>query len=87
MKNYRIINDYKVINKPNLYACNIEIKDLKNIEIKDLKSNLYYLVWVDDYSAICFDRNPSSPKGTGYMRLFGEACVFEEDDIIPYIYS
>ena len=78
MRNYRIINNYKVINRINLYMC--------NVTIKDLKSNLYYSIWADDYSAIWFDHNPLSPKGTGYMRLFGEASVFEEDDIIPYIY-
>lgn len=78
MKSYKIIDSYKEI--PNSYYRH-------NIEIKDLKSNLYYSVWLDDFSAICFDHNPSSPKGIGYMRFLGEASVFEENDIIPYIYS
>lgn len=85
MRNYRIINDYKIINRINYYVnynvCN------SSVIIEDLKSNLYYLIWVGDYSAICFDRNPSNITGTGYMRLLGEAYVFEEDDLIPYIYK
>ena len=83
MRNYRIINDYKIIRRIN--HC-INYCAYSSVMIKDLKSNLYYLIWTDDYSTFCFDRSPSSPKGTGYTRLFGEACVFEEDDIIPYIY-
>lgn len=79
MRNYRIINDYEIIDRINPYVC--------NVTVEDLKSNLYYLVWADDHSAICFDRNPSSPEGIGYMRFPGEASVFEEDDIIPYMYS
>lgn len=78
MRSYKIIDSYKEI--PGSYYRH-------NIEIKDLKSNLYYIVWLDDFSAFCYDRNPSSPKGVGYMRLLEEACVFEEDDLIPYIYS
>ena len=80
MRNYKIINNYKIIHRTNYHRYN-------HTEIKDLKSNLCYMVWLEDFLATCYDRNSSSPEGTGYMRLFGEACVFEEDDIIPYIYS
>lgn len=76
MRNYRIINDYKVIGSR-----------ISPYRIKGSRSNLFYLIWADDASAICFDRNPASLKGIGYMRLLGEAYVFEEDDPIPYIYS
>ena len=78
MKSYKIIDSYKEIT--NSYYRH-------NIEIKDLKSNLFYLVWLDDFSAICFEHNPSSPKGTGYMKFLEEACVFISVDFLPYIYS
>lgn len=84
MRSYRVINDYKIINR---ISHRVNYCAYNSVMIKDLKSNLYYLTWINDYSAVCFDRNPSSLKGTGYMRLFGEACVFEEDDIISYIYE
>ena len=80
MRNYKIIDSYKEMPNPSRYFRNY-------IEIKDLKSNLYYLVWLDDFSAICFEHNPSSPKGIGYMRFLGEACIFISVDLIPYIYS
>lgn len=72
MRSYRIINDYKIVNR---------------VTIEDLKSNLYYIRCVDEYTAICFAHIPPILQGTGYMRLLEEAFVFEEDDIIPYIYE
>lgn len=78
MRSYRIIDSYKEI--PGSYYRH-------NIEIKDLKSNLYYSVWLDDFSAICFEHNPSNAKSIGYMKFLEEACIFISDDLIPYIYS
>lgn len=73
MRNYRVINDYRVIVRTNIYRT-----------IKDLRSNLYYSIWADYGHAICYDRNPSTPKGIGYSKILKEAFVFEFDDIIWY---
>lgn len=84
MRSYRVINDYKIINRIS-HSVNYCVS--KSIMIKDIKSNLYYLIWQDDYRGFCFDRNPSNLKGIGYMRFFGEACVFEEDVFIPCVFE
>lgn len=78
MRNYRIIDSYK--EKPNSFYRNSK-------EIKDLKSNLYYSVWLYDFSAICLEHNFLNVKSTGYLHFLRESCVFISADLLPYIYS
>lgn len=74
MRNYKVVNDYTIFN----YGFPA------SMEVMDNKSKLFYMIWKDDLTTICFDRNPSTPKGVGYTKILKEAFVFEFDDMVWY---
>lgn len=74
MRNYRAVNDYTIFGHDVPFS----------VQVRDNKSKLFYMIWKDDLTTICFDRNPSTPNSVGYIKILKEAFVFEFDDMVWY---